>query len=345
MTKDKHHSGELFKASASLTNLSSLQGGRGKDLNRTHESHEGLTTAGEVLVGMGIKPLSPTQLRLIEASENADPQAILFQHTVFCQAGLPYRDPGKDVQRWEVDNGNISLLVTAKDVRDPKTNKWVKLGIPFGPKARLFLADTNSQAILKQSPEIDLEASLTRYVKRLEIDPCGRNIRSVKEIISRTCSAQIQIAVPFQGKMHQLDTQLMTEFEIWFPKDERQRVLWPSVAWLSRDYFETLLRHGVPLDEAHYVALSHSAMAMDIYAWLAQRLHRIKVQSVDVSWSQLRLQFGWHYQELFKFRQVFKIALKQVLNVYKVAKVEVDHKGLTLRNSPPPVLKTQIRVP
>ncbi len=52
--------------------------------------------------------------------------------------------------RWERNNGNVSLLVTAKDVRDPKTNTWRKLGVPFGAKARLFIADTNTQAILKQ---------------------------------------------------------------------------------------------------------------------------------------------------------------------------------------------------
>ena len=304
-----------------------------------------LQQAGKLLAGMGMKPLSPTQLRVIEAAATTDPQTILYQHTVFCQAGLPYRDPGKDVHRWEVNNGNISLLVTAKDVRDPRTEKWVKLGIPFGPKARLFIADTNTQAILKQSPEIDLEASLTRYVKRLEIDPCGRNIRRVKETISRTCSAQIQIAVPYQGKMHQLDTHLMTEFEIWFPKDDRQRVLWPSVAKLSLDYFETLLRHGVPLDEAHYVALSHNAMALDIYAWLAQRLHRIKAGSVLVSWKQLQMQFGWNIGRLDNFRRIFKVALGEVLAVYRVAKVEADHRGLILRNSPPPVLKTQVLLP
>jgi hypothetical protein len=30
--------------------------------------------------------------------------------------------------------------------------------------------------------------------------------------------------------------------------------------------FELLVRHAVPLDENHYPALSHNAMAMDIYA-------------------------------------------------------------------------------
>ena len=44
---------------------------------------------------------------------------------------------------------------------------------------------------------------------------------------------------------------------------------------LSADYFESLQRHAVPLNKHYLSALSHSAMALDVYSWLAQRLHRI----------------------------------------------------------------------
>ena len=40
---------------------------------------------------------SRIQQRLIRSAveiEADDPDAILFQHTVFCQTGLPYRNPG-----------------------------------------------------------------------------------------------------------------------------------------------------------------------------------------------------------------------------------------------------------
>ena len=35
------------------------------------------------------------------------------------------------------------------------------------------------------------------------------------------------------------------------------------------------MEHAVPLNEAAVARLSHSAMGLDIYVWLAQRLHRI----------------------------------------------------------------------
>ena len=43
--------------------------------------------------------------RLIESAaliEADDPESPLFQHTVFCQTGLPYRDPGEATR----GNGN-----------------------------------------------------------------------------------------------------------------------------------------------------------------------------------------------------------------------------------------------
>src|SRR4051794_22922978 len=134
------------------------------------------------------KPLSPTQLRVIGAAESQDAQQILYQHTVFCQVGLPYRDPGLDVTEWKRKNGAVSILVTTKKYLNPLTGEWEQRPLPFGPKPRLFLGDANTQAIQKQSREIDLEASLTRFVKRLRLDPCGRNIRTVKDAIARTCA-------------------------------------------------------------------------------------------------------------------------------------------------------------
>jgi len=52
-------------------------------------------------------------------------------------------------------------------------------------------------------------------------------------------------------------------------------VLWPSVIRLSHEYFTSLQNHAVPLDEQALGGLAHSAMALDTYAWLAQRLHRV----------------------------------------------------------------------
>ena len=79
-------------------------------------------------------------------------------------------------------------------------------------------------------------------------------------------------------------------------------------------------------------------MALDIYCWLAQRLHRVNPgKPAFIPWTALRDQFGWHYGQMRKFRQVFRDTLAMVLSQYRGARLELDDRGMTLRNSPPPV--------
>jgi hypothetical protein len=181
-----------------------------------------------------------------------------------------------------------------------------------------------------------------------------------------TSSIRLGIAAPEGNSATTRKLEIVTEFDIWFPKDDRQRVLWPSYVDLSLDYFNSLLQHAVPLDEHHIAALSHSALALDIYTWLAQRLHRIPAnKTAFISWAALHAQFGQGYHgRVRKFREAFKVALKQVLALYQAARITEDErhrprlflqggqrvwreppaKGLTLHNSPPPVSRRLIIV-
>ena len=66
------------------------------------------------------------------------------------------------------------------------------------------------------------------------------------------------------GRALTVNSQIVTAFDLWFPKDHRQRVLWPSTVRLSLDYFESLKAHAVPLDEKALSALSASIAASSI---------------------------------------------------------------------------------
>jgi Plasmid encoded RepA protein len=72
-----------------------------------------------------------------------------------------------------------------------------------------------------------------------------------------------------------VNSHIIDAFDLWLVKDERQRVFWPSIVRMNDRYFESLQKHAVPLDERALAALSNSPVALDLYAWLAQRLHRI----------------------------------------------------------------------
>jgi len=97
-------------------------------------------------------------------------------------------------------------------------------------------------------------------------------------------------------------------------------------------------RLGVPLHEVALAVLPGNAMALDMYAWLAQRLHRLDpAKPVLVPWPALRMQFGWHYDRLDNFRPVFRRTLSLVASQYRGARVDLDRRGMMLSHSQTPV--------
>ena len=286
--------------------------------------------------------LTPVQRRRLEASlviGDTPAERVLFQHTVLCQTCLPYRYPGDAVRLWEREQGRVSLLVEAGRVKNPTKGGWIEVGLPYGPKPRLILAHLNGEALRTGSPEIEVEKSLTAFVKRIGLSGHGRDIRTVKDQLTRLAAANVRLSVAYNAEhARQVQAHIVSGFDLWFPKNERQRVLWPTHVRLSSDYFESLQRHAVPLDERALGALSHSAMALDVYAWLAQRLHRIELGKTQlVNWNALHEQFGWGYGTQRKFRQVFRQTLELVLSQYRAARIELVDEGITLHHSLPPV--------
>lgn len=265
---------------------------------------------------------------------------ILYQHSVLCQTCLPYRDPGDDRRTWERMNGLVSLLVAAGQAFNPDTRKFMEVGLPYGPKPRLVLYHLNAEALRTQSPEIELEDSLTAFVKRtLGLDPKGRNIRTVKDQLTRLSASDFRIGtVTGEGRAVTVKGSVIEGFEIWVTKDPHQRTLWPSKVEFSRRYFESLMKHAVPLNETAVARLSHNAMALDIYTWLAQRLHRVEEgKSALVPWTSLHEQFGHGYERIRDFRRVYLRTLKAVKVVYPRAKFDLNEAGMTLSHSQPPV--------
>ena len=267
-----------------------------------------------------------------------------FLHSILCQTSLPYRDPGDQVREWERRQGNAALKLLAGEAISPDSGEWVKIGLPFGPKARLVFCFINTRAVLTQSPLIEVGDSLTDFVTReLKMANKGQNMRKVKDQMTRLAASHIRMGYTDGQRSYNAHGAIISDFDLWFPKDERQRVLWPSVVKLSGDYFESLLSHAVPLEMRALSALSHSALALDIYAWLAQRLHRIERRKrAFIPWAALKAQFGPDFAAMNNFRRKFLIALREAHTVYRVAKIDVTKEGLFLYNSPPPIAKTGV---
>ena len=166
----------------------------------------------------------------------------------------------------------------------------------------------------------------------------GREVRRLKYQLSALAAAQFGMGISDNDRAFQVNTQVVTAFELWQDCAEGQRVLWPSTLKLSLDYFESLTQFEVPLDKRAIAALAHSALALDIYCWLAQRLHRSPEDKPHfVPWMALYDQFGQGYAELRFFRRDFLRLLAQVKSAYPGARLDEDRKGLSLETSPPPV--------
>jgi Plasmid encoded RepA protein len=222
---------------------------------------------------------------------------------------------------------------------NPETQKLEVVGLPYGTKSRLIMAHINSQAIKTQNKTLDIESSLSGFIKTLGLTTDGRTINDTKDQLRRLTTSIISLGYFSEDKNYQVDLKIVKGFDINFSKDSNKRVNWSSEIILTDDYYNSLMQHAIPLDERALAALSHNAMALDIYAWLAQRLHRIAYGTPQfVSWQNLKDQFGGGYKDMKKFKEVFRKTLFFVRLQYQAARLDEDNnKGFILHNSPTPI--------
>jgi hypothetical protein len=290
-------------------------------------------------LGRVLQSLSEPKRRLLAFASEDPAGGVLYQHSVLCQMSMPYRDPGAE-RHWQRKNGYLTLELAAGRAFDQRVEGFVDVGLPFGPKPRLVLYHLNTEAVRTQHPRIELEETLTTFVRRVGIDPCGRNVLAIKDQLTRLAAADFRIGKAEGAHSITVQGRILSGFALWTPKDASVKNRWAHEVQFSPEYFESLMAHAVPLNEAAIGHLSHNAMALDIYTWLAQRLHRIDPQKPSrVSWESLQEQFGSGYAQLRDFRRVFNRTLLQVRVVYPDARLEVGAQGVSLLCSRPPVAR------
>jgi hypothetical protein len=139
-----------------------------------------------------------------------------------------------------------------------------------------------------------------------------------------------------------LDAKPFRQFEAWLDTSGAQPTLWPTEVELTQEFFDSLMGTAVPLEHGAIAKLTHSALALDLYTWLAHRLYRVRRGGSRVSWAALQEQFGGEYADRKDFKREMKRRLRDVLEVYPDAKVEEVEGGLMLRASPPPIPRSRV---
>ena len=127
--------------------------------------------------------LTNHQKKLIDAStaiRSQPPERIDFLHTVQCQCGIPYRNPGDDVLEWDRKQGNASLRIEAGSAIDPNTGNFKRLGLPYGEKPRLVLIHLATEAVRTGNPLVDVEESMTGFARSLGLETNGQQLEGTQ---------------------------------------------------------------------------------------------------------------------------------------------------------------------
>lgn len=277
--------------------------------------------------------------RLIEASvvigiEAPTGRDFAFMHSVMCQVGLPRAKV--EGERFMRQSGAAWLNVQAGYLDEGRGP--VLQPVPYGAMPRLALAWLSTYAKRHNSREIPIGDSAAEFLRIMGIKgDDGRRYTTLRKQMNALAACRLQLG--YKGRT--FNGQPVEQFDAWVSNRETgQRALWPGVMLLSESFFTELVEYAVPLDVRALHALKGSALALDVYTWLAHRLHRIDGRGVPLYWKPLREQFGQEYQgkDADKdFKKKFLIALRAVLAVYPQAKVKQVTGGLLLMASPPPI--------
>ena len=114
--------------------------------------------------------------------------------------------------------------------------------------------------------------------------------------------------------------------------------LWQDRVLLNEEFYRALREHPVPISESALRAIGPRSMAIDIYIWLAYRLHAVR-HDVEVGWPALYNQFGSGFQLIRKFRSHFVECLELALAAYPDGRVSISERGIVLHHSRPAIGK------
>jgi len=294
-----------------------------------------------------MKPMPPTTARVINtavAVRDEPPDRTDFLHAILCQVGMPRK--ATEGRLFERTSGGAVLRLEAGAIFNGK--RLVDQPLPYGTRPRLVMVHISSEAVRTQSRQIMIGDSMRDFLIALDIDTNGGargGYTMFKKQMEALAASRLTLGLTANGRAVTVNTQPISRFEAWLHKTGEQRALWPGVLELSQEFYDTLAAHAVPLDHRALGALKHSALALDVYSWLAHRLCRVsKGGGVKISWANLREQFGQEYADPKNFKKEFRQAMRLALAVYPDAHIEDTPGGMLLFPSRPPLAKTQVAV-
>lgn len=292
--------------------------------------------------------LTRRELLLIEAgaqiAQQPTPDEFEFLHATFAQVGLPRSRV--DGRTYERKTGLASIKIEAGELWDGV--QWVPQPLPYGVKPRLINLYVTTYAIRNNTRSIPLGDSKRDAMRILQIRGASGGSRGAMTSFDQQMRAfaamRLKLGIATKNTSRTIETKPVRDFQAWFVPQGSQRALWPGALELDQEYFESMREFAFPLDPRAIDHLDNSALSLDLYAYLAHRLCRIKGQQLFLPWKLVKEQFGAENEDHNTFKRNFRKALRDVLVVYPNARAEVINGGLLMKQSPPPIAKTQIAI-
>ena len=292
-----------------------------------------------VIVGEGVEEarkqaVTKHERAVVEAahqvlSDEAD--KVGFTYSGFALTCLPHKLQDEDI--WRREGHNLTMVLQSGVNRAGDS-----LGLPYGSYARFILLFLQSEAIKKGSREIELGRSMRVWLGQLGLSIGGKTYRMVNEQARRISGCSLTFFAD-RGSREIMRRGGFVDGSITMSDVlSDQQGLWQDRVLLNEEFYRALRDHPVPLSESALRAIGPRSAVIDIYVWLAYRLHAL-TRDVEVSWLALYGQFGSGYARLRKFRADFTNGLDLAMAVYPDAQVVVEERGIVLRPSRPSITK------
>ena len=271
---------------------------------------------------------------LVEAAYQVlseDAEKMGFTYSGFALTSLPHK-PQTDLV-WRREGYNLILLLESG-----RDSSGVPVGLPYGSYARFILLFLQSEAIKTSSREIELGRSMRVWLGSMGLSIGGTTYRMVSEQAKRISGCRLQFFAEKDGKEIMRHGGFVDGSISMVGVSDDQGGLWQDRVLLNEEFYRALREHPVPVSESALSAIGPRSMVIDVYIWLAYRLHALK-RDVDVGWAALYSQFGGGFQLIRKFRTHFIDCLELALAAYPEARVSIGERGITLRPSRPAIPK------
>jgi hypothetical protein len=315
---------------------------------RARSGYRQITDMGEVhqlllrygLDGARAHAASRTERQAIDAAAMvlAEEEARLgITHAGFAMTSLPHKRIEAAV--WRREGSRTTLLVEAGHDRDGEL-----IGVPYGSIARLILLYLQTEAVRTNSPEVELGPSMNSWMGRMGMRAGGKTYQLVSEQARRISACRLTFFTDHGNGAETRHNGAFVQDAITLRgvSEENQQSFWHDRVRLDDGFWRSLRAHPVPVREEAIRAIGTRSLAIDVYIWLAYRLHAL-AKPTPVGWGAVHAQFGAGFRHVRQIKPTFSEALSLALAVYPEARVDMDRTGLTLHPSPPAVPKPQTR--